>query len=184
MASQPGPTADVHAVFVGGILEASVRGILQAISTGIANSVGHIHLLFQSGGGNVGDGVCLYNYLRTLRTPFTIYNVGSVCSIATLAYLGAEERKASASATFMLHRTRVSPQATTANRLRAVTNALVLDDERTEAIWRERLTLTPEQWDIHEHDDLWLSADQALTAGLVTSIGDFAPALGQPVYFI
>src|SRR5207249_2269497 len=44
----------------------------------------------------------------------TAYNSGTVASGAVIAFLGAKKRKASASATFMLHRTMGTAQATPA----------------------------------------------------------------------
>jgi ATP-dependent Clp protease protease subunit len=93
-------------------------------------------LLFQSNGGLVGDGICLHNFFRALPIELTLYNVGSIASIAVTAYLGAKHRKASAYAAFMLHRTYASPQAATSDRLHAIAQSVSLDDERTEAILR------------------------------------------------
>jgi ATP-dependent protease ClpP protease subunit len=105
LAAAPATPPEVYAVFCGNLDQASVGRIMLGVTTAIANRVPRLHLLFQSSGGLVGDGVCLYSFFRGLPLPLTIYNVGSVSSIAALAYLGAEERKVSAHATFMLHRT-------------------------------------------------------------------------------
>ena len=54
----------------------------------MAQRVAHVHLLFQSNGGTVGDGLCLYNFFRSLPISLTFYNTGSVASVAAIAYLG------------------------------------------------------------------------------------------------
>jgi len=59
---------------------------------------------------------------------------------------------------------------------------VALDDQRTEAILRERLKMPDDLWDVHRIADLWLSADEAVKYGLATEIGDFAPPLGTQVY--
>jgi hypothetical protein len=115
-AGVPAGPPEIYGVFCGNVDQASVARIMSGMATAINNRVPRLHLLFQSSGGLVGDGVCLYNFLKALPIPLTIYNVGSVSSIAALAYLGAEERKVSAHATFMLHRTYASPQAAGAER--------------------------------------------------------------------
>jgi ATP-dependent Clp protease protease subunit len=146
------------------------------------NHVRKIHLLFQSTGGAVADGVCLYNYLHSLPIEISLYNIGTVASIAALAYLGAKVRKASASATFMLHRTQASPVAATAERLQAIGKSVALDDQRTEAILKKHLQLSDELWEVHKVADLWLSADEALKYGLATEIAEFSPLLGTQIF--
>ena len=175
---------EVHAAFAGQIDQIAVQKIFQGLGAAMNNNVTHVHLLLQSAGGYPGDGVCLYNFFRVLPIDLTLYNVGSVCSAAVIAYLGAKKRKTSAHATFLVHRTQSPFQATTADRLKALTQSVLLDDERTEAILREHITLTDEKWDVHKVADLWLSAKDALQSNLATEIGEFAPPLGERVYII
>lgn len=188
LASTPLPAPvgppEIYAVFCGPIEQATLARIMVGITTAIANSVPRVHLLFQSSGGLVGDGVCLYNFFKSLTLPLTLYNVGAVSSIAALAYLGAEERKVSAHATFMLHRTHISPQAAGAERLQAIAKGVMLDDERTESILRARIKLSDDQWTEHRHQELWFSAQEAVDAGIATSIGDFAPPKGSRLYAV
>lgn len=140
----------------------------------VRQRVKHLHLLFQSYGGVVGDGVCLYSVFRELPFDLTVYNSGAVQSIGTVAYLGAKKRKVSTHATLVIHRSTGASQPATAARLKAATESLVLDDERTEAILRQHTNLSPDQWKQVGHD-LWLSASQAVAVGLAHEIGEFAP---------
>jgi ATP-dependent protease ClpP protease subunit len=89
------------------------------------------HLFFQSSGGSVGDGIALYNYFKTLTLDLTIYNPGSVCSIATIAYLGAKRRKTSANAIFTVHPVAFQfPQPAKASDLKPRAKTLAIDDRR------------------------------------------------------
>jgi ATP-dependent Clp protease protease subunit len=175
---------EVFATFVGLIDQSALQRIFVGLTLAMTNKVQRVHLLFQTTGGTVGDGVCLYNYLRSLPIEISLYNVGTVASIGTLAYLGAKVRKTSTSGTFMLHRTQAGAQGITAQRLQAVGKSISLDDQRTEAILRERLNLPDEMWEVHRVADLWLSAEEALRCGLATEIADFAPLLGSQVFNI
>jgi ATP-dependent Clp protease protease subunit len=168
------PSNIAYAVFAGPIDQAAVQRIFAGITTGTVNKVEEVHVLFHSHGGNVADGVCLYNFFRSLPLNLVLYNVGHVCSAATIAFLGAKKRKTSAYATFMIHRTQSVPQAATAERLHAIAHSVVADDERTEAILRQSLTLTDDQWAVHRSADLWLTAKEAVACGLA-EIGEFAP---------
>jgi ATP-dependent Clp protease protease subunit len=173
---------EVYATFAGSIDQSALQRIFLGISGAMATKIQRIHLLFQSTGGSVPDGVCLYNYLHSLPIEICLYNVGSVASIAAVAYLGAKVRRVSATATFMLHRTHVIPQSATAARLQAIGKSVTLDDERTEEILRKHLQLPDELWGVHEVADLWLSADEAVRYGLATEIAEFSPPFGTQLF--
>lgn len=175
---------DAYVVFAGTIDQNAVQKMFNSLTGAISANIGHVHLLFQSFGGTVGDGVCLYNFFKFLPINLTIYNSGSVQSIATLAFLGAKNRKASANATFMIHKTRISPQHATASVLDAVTDGIRLDDDRTEAIFKNNLTIPRKKWLVHGYADLWFSANDAKEIGLIHEIGDFSPPIGAKVYNI
>src|SRR5713101_5441023 len=125
--------AEVYAVYCGGIDQAGAQKIVHSLTAAIGANVKHIHVLFQSAGGYVGDGVFLYNFFRTIPIQLTLYNVGQVSSAGVIAYLGAKGRKTSPRATFMFHRSTNSPQFATATKLEKIAKSLILDDERTES---------------------------------------------------
>jgi ATP-dependent Clp protease protease subunit len=179
---QQSASVDVYAAFVGAIDQATVQRIFSGLGSVMANKMQRVHLLFQSTGGTVADGVCLYNFLHRLPIEICLYNVGTVASIGALAFLGAKVRNASASATFMLHRTQISPTGATAERLQAITKNVALDDQRTEAILRYHLKMPDDLWEVHKTADLWLSAEEAVKYGLATKIAEFAPPFGSQVF--
>ncbi len=182
----PVQPTEVYAAFSGGIDQSSLHRIFGAFATatGAGMNARHVHLLFESYGGVVGDGVCLYNYLRGLPIGLTLYNAGAVQSIAVIAYLGARERKTSARATFVIHRTRAEEKVATATRLKVRTKSLLLDDEITESILREHISLSRAQWRHIENHDLTLSAREAVEIGLASEIAEFAPPPGTRLYSV
>lgn len=179
----PQPT-QVYTTFVGNIDQAAVQRFFIGMATVMATPITDVHVLFQSTGGFIGDGVCLYNYFQSLPFTLTLYNAGSVQSIATIAYLGAKKRKVSTYATFMIHRSYNFPQAATATRLESITHSVRLDDQRTEAILRKHIRLTDAQWNDLDHHDLVFSAEEAIKIGLADEITDFAPPKGTRIYNI
>jgi ATP-dependent protease ClpP protease subunit len=56
---------EVYGIFCWPISQDSVQKIFAAIATASQNNVKHIHLLFQSIGGSVSDGIALYNFFKT-----------------------------------------------------------------------------------------------------------------------
>jgi ATP-dependent Clp protease, protease subunit len=166
-----------YAVFCGVIDQQSTARIFQALAVATVpqSNLKEIHVLFQSSGGIVSDGICIYNFLRAMTVDVHLYNVGAVQSIAAIAYLGAHKRKTSARATFMLHRVTAGTQFAKAPGLKSITDSVLLDDARTEAILRSHCKLSEEQWAILSHHDLIFSGEEAVRMGFADEIAEFAP---------
>lgn len=177
------PPKPAYAVFAGVIDQLAVGRFFGAMSGATQQGYTELHLLFQTIGGTVGDGICLYNFFKSFPLPLTAYNSGSVQSAGVISYLGASVRKTSASANFMIHRTTAPTIQATAERLTSIAGSVVADDERMEAILKARIKLTDDQWAVHRVADLWLSAEEAKTAG-ITEIGDFTPPKGIQIFNI
>lgn len=173
---------DVYAVFCSGIDAGSVQRLFNSVAAASQKSVQRVHLLFQSTGGSVADGVCLYNFFKTVPLDLTLYNVGSVMSIAAVAYLGAKNRKTSARATFSFHRTTASPQAADIGQMKAISESVIADDARTESILREHLHISAEKWAALDRGDLWFTAEEAIAANIADEIAEFAPPTGSIIY--
>jgi ATP-dependent Clp protease protease subunit len=102
---------EVYGIFSGPIDQAGTQRLANGLTTSSANNVKSVHLMFQSQGGGIGEGICLHNLFQSLPFDLTLYNGGSVASIAVIAYLGAKRRKVSAYASFMIHRTQTTTTA-------------------------------------------------------------------------
>lgn len=176
------PKKDAYLIFGGKILQKPAYDLVTLICGASQQDYTDVHLLFQTFGGTVGDGVWLYNFFRTCPLPLTIYNMGQVESIGTIAFLGAQRRIANKSASFMLHRTTRNSPDLTYHKIGWLKDSLAMDDARTEEILKAHVTISPEQWTTLGHQELWLNADAAKTSGIIHDIGDFSPPLGQKIY--
>jgi ATP-dependent Clp protease protease subunit len=156
-----------------------VHRVFEAVSVMTEDGIDTAHILVQSNGGYVSDGLCLYNFMARAPIDFVMYNAGAVASIAVILFLSGTRRYASETARFMLHKSHAtaSPGARP-DALNIIVEGLRADDARTEAILRKHIELTPEQWAIHQYSDLHLTATAARIAGMVTDIADFAPPKG------
>jgi ATP-dependent Clp protease protease subunit len=179
----PPPVPEVaYAIFCGTIEQVTGEKIVNSLTAGMAAKIKHVHILFQTAGGYVGDGVFLYNLFRTIPVEITLYNAGQISSIGVIAYLGAKHRLTSKSATFMLHRSTKSPQFATAAQLGHAGKTLVLDDERTEAIVRSHVKFPPELWDSLKSHDIYITGEEAVKFRVADAIGEFSPPPGTQVY--
>jgi len=162
-----------------------VHRMFESIAHMTEDEIEVAHILIQSNGGYVSDGLCLYNYMANAPIEFVMYNAGAVASIACTVFLGGQRRYCSQTARFMVHRSHATASpGSRPEALSIIVEGLRADDARTEAILRQHIELTPEQWTIHQHADLHLNSQDALAAGMVHEIRDFAPPKGIRVHNI
>ncbi len=148
----------------------------------MARKAQHVHVLFQTAGGYIGDGVFLYNFFRTIPIELTLYNGGQISSAGVIAFLGAGHRKTSPNATFMIHRSTNTAQFATSSKLQHIAKSLILDDQRCETILRNHTNLPPELWTEIEHRDLYVSGEEAVSFNIADGIGEFSPPAGTQVF--
>ncbi len=103
--------------FTGMIEPGGVGRIAGALNSAVNSGVGAVHMSFSSNGGYVADGIYLHNHMRALPLHVTIYNTGSVGSIAVSVFLAAAERYCSQHSMFMIHPTTMSAESMSARRL-------------------------------------------------------------------
>ena len=178
---KPPAPEEIWAIYCGDINAANTAKLMNGLGVVALTGTKRIHILFQSWGGFVGDGVFLYNSLRKLSIHVTLYNAGQVASAATLAFLGAHARKTTANAVFMIHKGTNTTDRAGVDRLKAVTANLTIDDARIEEILRAHLRLTDELWTQFNYHDVYLTGTDAVTYGMADEIGEFSPPAGAKV---
>ncbi|PJJ17395.1 ATP-dependent Clp protease, protease subunit [Janthinobacterium sp. OK676] len=157
-----------------------VRRVFNAAADITEDKLTTAHILIQSNGGYVSDGICLYNFLSKLPLDIITYNAGAVASIAVTLFLAGRQRHASDTARFMVHKSHATASpGSRPDALSIIVEGLRADDMRTERILRGHVNLTQEQWQVHAYSDLHLTAEQALDVGMIDSIRDFAPPKGK-----
>jgi ATP-dependent Clp protease protease subunit len=157
-----------------------VRRVFNAVADMTEDKLTTAHILIQSNGGYVSDGICLYNFLSKLPIRLVTYNTGAVASIAVTLFLSGQQRYASDTARFMVHKSHAtaSPGARP-DALSIIVEGLRADDQRTERILRGHVALTEDQWLVHAYSDLHLTAEQAREVGMVEAIRDFEIPKGK-----
>jgi ATP-dependent Clp protease, protease subunit len=179
--SAPLPS-EIYAVFNGPMDQEAVTRIFNGFTAASTNSVKQFHLLFQSQGGGIGESIALYNFFRALTFDLTLYNTGTVASGATIAYLGAKKRKISAHALFMIHRTETTTQFATTQTIKSLADSAVINDQRTEAILRQYITMPSEKWSQFDYRDIFFTAEEAVQAGISDEIREFSPPAGTRIF--
>ena len=170
---------DGYFTLSGDINSDMVRRVFDAVSDMSEEGIATAHLLIQSNGGYVSDGICLYNYLSKFPIQFVTYNAGAVASIAVIVFLAGGRRYASETARFMLHKSHATASAgARPDALSIIVDGLRADDLRTERILKRHVRLSKENWEVHATSDLHLTSHEALAVGMIDAIADFAPPKG------
>jgi ATP-dependent Clp protease protease subunit len=178
MSASP-PTKEIWFAFAGAFDNSVSNRFFNNFAGIVKEQYAHAHLLIQSAGGVVGDGIAVYNFLRTLPLHLTTYNVGAVESIAVLPYLAGKHRRATKNSTFLIHKSSPPmPARATADHLRKKAADSDIYDQNFESILRLHLDIPDDKWEIHRTSDLLISTDDALQFKLVHEIVDFAPLPG------
>ena len=160
-----------------------VRRVFDGLSLFSREKLRTVHILLQSNGGYVSDGICLYNTLRHAPIDLVMYNAGAVASIGIIVFLAAEQRVASDTARFMIHKSHATaPTGAGPEALKIIAEGLMADDRRTEAILQRHVSLPQSMWGVYAGSDLHVASEEALSIGLISRIGHFAPPHGQIVH--
>jgi ATP-dependent protease ClpP protease subunit len=174
---------NVYGIFCGDINAANTQKLVQNLTAASNLGVKHVHLLFQSWGGFLGDGIFIYNLLRSFPIPVTLYNAGQVASAGVVAFIGAKHRKTTNNAIFMIHKTsNAAQQPATLQRLQVIAKSLILDDARTDAIFRENLSLPDEVWIQIAHYDINITGEDAVKYRIADDIGEFSPPADTKIF--
>jgi ATP-dependent protease ClpP protease subunit len=171
--------------YCGPIDSAAVGRICNTVNIAVNENYDGVYLNFSSPGGYVGDGVYLYHHLRSLPIPVTIHNTGSVSSIATTIFVAGTTRYCSPNAIFMMHPVSFNGGGSLATlAIQASLEAALHDEERTDAILRERTGIPADVLIRRRSQDVYLSATQALEYGIVSQICDFTLPAGNQIFNI
>lgn len=152
---------------------------------GKATNEGHdeIHLFLSTPGGNVREGIAIYNFIRSLPVPVVCYNVGSVDSIGNVVFQSAERRVAATASSFMFHGVGFDIQSARLElkelreRMQGITN----DQSLISDIMVRHTNLSRGDVEQLFLDMAYLRAEEALECGITDEVRDILLPKGIPI---
>jgi len=159
---------------------------LIAVMSRLANDskVDHVYLLLSTPGGNVMNGMNLYNVLRGLPVTLTTHNVGSVNSIGNAVFLAGEHRYSCPQSTFMFHgvgfNTASIPRLEE-KILREKLDSILSDQKSIGTIIQHHTSLSEAQVKELFREATTKDATFAVEAGIVDEIRDVEIPAGAPI---
>ena len=99
----PQPPKTVYVMFSAEISPQTTESLLAVMANCATQGVQQVYLALSTPGGDVTQGVTLYNVLRGMPFELTTHNVGNVDSIGNAVFLAGSKRYAAPHSTFMFH---------------------------------------------------------------------------------
>lgn len=153
----------------GGITASSVRSAIQAMDAD--DSIEHISVRINSPGGDVFEGIAIFNALAQAKKPVHTYNDGIAFSMAAIIALSGKKVIAAKNATYLFHNASGMTWGNSRKMLATVELLQKLDNGLAESV-AAKTGLTVEEVNAKWFDftDHTLSADEALAAKLIDEV--------------
>lgn len=135
----------VYVSFSAEINAHTTESLLAVLAQQANQGVQEVYLLLSTPGGNVMNGMNLYNVIRAMPFKLTVHNVGNVDSIGNAVFLAGETRYACPHSTFMFHGVGMPTQPGQVLQMAHITELLAnvtADEKRIASVVAERTTLT------------------------------------------
>jgi len=137
--------------------------------------VSEVHLLLSTGGGNVMEGMNIYNVLCGMPFTLVTHNVGNVDSVGNVIFLAGKKRYACPTATFMFHGVAwniPTPTRLEQKNVEEILDGILSSQKRMGDVIKLCTSLS-----LADVDDLFRqaktkSADEALRVGIIQEIRD------------
>ena len=130
-----------------------------------------INLRINSLGGDVFDGMAMYNVIKRREAKTTVYIEGIAASIATIIALGADEVVMAENSLFMIHNAWGGTMGEAKDMRKTADTLDKISGELTD-IYRKKTGLSYEALQEMMDEETWLNAEEAYEAGFVDVISD------------
>lgn len=127
-----------------------------------------IRIKLNSGGGDVFDGIEIYNYLKELEAKVIVEVTALAASAASIIAMAADEIIMRTGSTMMIHEASTVAYGTKAD-IQKTMNALEAIDESIVAIYAERTGKSAEELRNMITAETWFTADEAVVNGFATA---------------
>ena len=177
-------TKTLYVIFTAEIMPVTVERLTAVMVQAVKDGVGEAYLAFSTAGGQVQEGIVLYNTLLAMPFNLTVHNIGSVNSIGNVIFLAGARRYATGNATFMFHGVGFnvnSPTRIDEQFARDRLDSLLVDQKRMGQIITSRSKIDEVQIADLFRTQTTLDAPWAKDNGVIEDIKDFAIPPGCPI---
>lgn len=136
------------------------------------DNVSNINVHINSYGGEVAEGLAIYNALRQHPAKITTKCEGMACSIASVIFMAGDERVMEDASVLMIHNA-WSVAVGNADELRKQANDLDTINDASKRAYLSRVSIDEKQLSKLMDDETFLAPDEALEMGFATMINEY-----------
>ena len=172
----------VYVVFTATINAVTIQHFIQVLTDLSQKEVAEVYLAYSTPGGNIKEGITLYNFLRGVPFNLITHNIGNVDSIGKPSFLAADTRYACLKSSFMFHNFHWTTQARSyrQNEFMEMAKELKAGQDFVESILVERTKVTKNQAKKFFREGKTLLAEHAHDLGIINEVKEFAIPPGAP----
>lgn len=189
---QPKPPESIYINFSAEIIPSTTETLVAAVGNAVNQGVKTVNLLLSTPGGQVMNGLNLYNVLRGFPIELVTHNVGNVDSIGNTVFMAGHRRYACPHSTFMFHGVSAQVQATVSTgtgslavlgekELRERLGAIQSDQKRIGSVIKDRTSLDESAIETLFLEAQTKDANWALSCGIIHEIRDVKVPAGHPI---
>jgi ATP-dependent Clp protease, protease subunit len=138
---------------------------VETVSNELNAVEGNITIRLNSGGGDVFEGIEIYNYLKSLDNHITIEVTALAASAASIIAMAGDEIKMCTGSSMMVHEASTIAWGNKSD-IQKVLNSLDTIDDSLVSIYAERTGADKETINSWIEEETWFTADEAIEVGL------------------
>ena len=166
--NKAGKTADVYIFDEIGLWGVTAKDFIEDVKDLDSTP---INLHINSLGGDVFDGMAIYNILKKRTAKTTVYIEGIAASIATIISMGGDEIIMAENSLFMIHNA-WSGAMGEAEDMRKTADLLDKIGDELKGIYMKKINISLDELSNMMNSETWLSANEALEYGFIDSVSD------------
>ena len=162
----------------------TASALMAVLADSVNNEYDEIHLLLNTPGGSVQDGIALYTFIKALPARIVIYNISQVNSIGNAVYQAGDLRLCAHGSSFMFHGVGfdiVDKTRFELKQLRERTQGIVNDQASISEIIERHTLLTKDDIDELFLETAYLRAEEAVTRGIADEVRAINLPAGLPI---
>ena len=136
---------------------------------GLPEDIEKINVFINSYGGEVAEGLAIYNQLRRHKAKVKTYCDGFACSIASVVFMAGDEREMSNASVLMIHNAWLLAVGNSKDLRKEADDLEVINQASVEA-YKNHVNITEEKLKEMLDAETWISAADALEMGFATSV--------------
>lgn len=142
---------------------------LAKVLDSLPETIEKINVFINSYGGEVAEGLAIYNALKRHKAKIVTYCDGFACSIASVIFMAGDERIMSNASLLMIHNAWTYAQGN-ANDLRKQAEDLDTITQASINAYMNKVNITEEELKELLDSEKWMECNEALEKGFITSI--------------